>query len=140
MVEEVTVGVRRAEDDHRARVEAIGDRVRRHNARRIAVIVQAVAALRDDRLDEAGRLAAQREAHTIAGGAAMFGYSAAGEAALDLEQLFEGGPDRTSWARASDLVRRMREAFAQPPGRARATEGDLEGGPEDDPVDDPRFG
>src|SRR5437870_2572487 len=60
--------------------------------------------------EDAGREDARREAHTLAGAVAFFGYLDASRLASDLERIFEG-PAMADPERLRDLVAKLRGAL-----------------------------
>lgn len=92
----------------------------------------AVVAVRDDKLDEAGREDAQRAAHKLAGSAGTFGFDLASEQARTLEAIFAGARvlrgalpagQVASAAAAVDVLRRELDAPLLPTPTHRAEVG-----------------
>lgn len=69
---------------------------------RVTVLDRAAAALQEGDLDDGLRLQARREAHTLVGSAAMFGFDDAAAIARTLEDHYGGRPTLVD---AGELVR-----------------------------------
>jgi diguanylate cyclase (GGDEF)-like protein len=92
----------------KAATEAIWHRVHETELRRVATIEAAIVSLLEDRLDEAERAAAEREAHKLAGSAGTFGFHRASDLARELELLLgDGTTDRSRALRAAVLVEQL---------------------------------
>lgn len=101
----------------RAAVQEVWGRVRPAVLARVDVLDEAIAALVESRFDEQQRVAAEREAHRIAGSVGTFGYSRASEMARILERFFAAGVPREgqSLRRAGEQVALVRRELSAPP-------------------------
>src|SRR5512143_990507 len=101
----------------RAAVQEVWRRVRPAVLARVDVLDEAIAALVEGRFDEQQRVAAEREAHRIAGSVGTFGYSRASEMARILERFFAAGVPREgqSLRRAGEQVALVRRELSAPP-------------------------
>jgi len=105
-----------AEDRSRAAFLSIGAQAKQSNLDRVAQLQDAVVRALDGHLDEAGRLAARRLAHTIAGSAGTFGFGQATGPAHHLEDLFAATPARPAeLADACRWLDEIRAALASDP-------------------------
>ena len=82
---------------------------------RVAVLDRASAALGAGTLDDPLRTEACREAHTLVGSAAMFGFHAAADIARVLEGRYDAGPASGEAPELSRLARELRIALDRTP-------------------------
>lgn len=73
-----------------AALAALWEKFRDGTFRRVAVLDDAVLALREGRMDDELRRAAEREAHKLSGAAGTFGFAEATRLAREAEQMLEG--------------------------------------------------
>jgi len=96
--------------DERAELRAIWEEHRAATFARVAALERAVNLAAEGRLEAADRETARREAHTLAGAVAFFGYLDASRMAADLERIFRervvSDPERLR-----DLVTKLRGAL-----------------------------
>jgi len=78
---------------------------------RVAVLERAAAALEEGALDDAMRVEARREAHTLVGSAAIFGFDAAAAIARVLELRYEVMPASRDAAELGHLALDLRAAL-----------------------------
>ena len=101
---------------------ALWDKFRDGMFRRVDVLDEAAVALLAGRLDEAGRRAAEREAHKLAGSVGTFGFAEASRMGREAELMLEGtrplGPAEV--LRLSELAVAIRRELEHPPGAAPA--------------------
>jgi len=64
-----------------------------------------------NQLDEATRVEGQSVAHKLAGNLGMFGYSAAGEIASEIEQIFKA-PNTETLPRLATLAQQLRQTLS----------------------------
>jgi len=93
--------------------------------RRLAVLDDAALALREGRLDDKLRRAAEREAHKLAGAAGTFGFAEATRLAREAEQMLEGSDplDASQVQRLGELAAALRRELERPVGAPRPAPG-----------------
>ena len=96
--------------DEHAELRAIWDEHREATFARVAALERAATLAGKGKLEPADRENARREAHTLAGAVAFFGYLDASRLASDLERIFEG-PAVADPERLRDLVAKLRGAL-----------------------------
>ena len=98
------------EQDDEAELRAIWDQHRPATFARVAALERAVNLAAEGKLEPTEREMARREAHTLAGAVAFFGYLTASRMAADLERIFQ---ERTvsDPERLRDLVTKLRGAL-----------------------------
>lgn len=104
--------------DPTAAIAAIYERYRKTIYSQVAVLEEAVAALRRNALDDDLRGRAHREAHKLAGSAGTFGFSRASDLARDIEASFQQTPmavTRIDVARLAAAVVAIREDLSATP-------------------------
>ena len=96
-------------DDHAA-LRAIWQEHRAETGDRVVALERAAALARDGRLTEAERENARREAHTLAGTVAFFGFREASRIASEVQRCFsEGQSPDPEWLH--DRLRKLRDAL-----------------------------
>lgn len=97
-------------------LDALWEKFREGTFRRVAVLDEAALALREGRLDEVQRRAAQREAHKLAGAAGTFGFAEATRLAREAEQMLEGSDplDGATVRRLGELPAALRRELERP--------------------------
>ncbi len=109
-------------EDERARelaeLDAIWAEHRETTLARVASLEEALRALSLGRLDDATRLAARREAHTLAGSVALFGFALAARLASELEDALAVTPDDAHVAPLVVAVESLRRELVRPVPRA----------------------
>jgi len=96
--------------DEHAELRAIWEEHREATFARVAALERAADLAREGKLEPADRESARREAHTLAGAVAFFGYLDASRLASDLERTFQEGP-RSDPERLHELVTKLRGAL-----------------------------
>lgn len=97
---------------------ALWEKFREGTFRRVAVLDEAALALREGRLDDELRRAAEREAHKLAGAAGTFGFAEATRLAREAERMLEGtGP--LDAPRLGELAAALRRELERPIGAPR---------------------
>ncbi len=83
---------------------------------RVIALEEAVRAAAEGRLDDDTRRTARREAHTLAGSVALFGFVEASRLAGELEDAFAFAPDAADCARLADVLAALkREVMREVP-------------------------
>ena len=101
-----------------AALAALWEKFREGTFRRVAVLDEAALALREGRLNEEMRRAAEREAHKLAGAAGTFGFAEATRLAREAEQMLEGihPLDAARVRRLGELAAALRRELERPIG------------------------
>jgi DNA-binding response OmpR family regulator/HPt (histidine-containing phosphotransfer) domain-containing protein len=92
----------------------IWERHREKYRDRIAILQNAVAALAEDRLDEALQLQAIQEAHTLIGSLGGFGFNEAAKISREIEQRFKTGLSRNQASELQAQVMKLQGILKQP--------------------------
>jgi CheY-like chemotaxis protein len=101
-----------------ATLAALWEKFREGTFRRVAVLDAAAIALREGRLNEEMRRAAEREAHKLAGAAGTFGFAEATRLAREAEQVLEGTHPLDA-RRLAELTAALRRELERPVGAPR---------------------
>jgi CheY-like chemotaxis protein len=104
-----------------AALAALWEKFREGTFRRVAVLDDAALALREGRLDDELRRAAEREAHKLAGAAGTFGFAEATRLAREAEQMLEGTDPLGALQvrRLGELTDALRRELERPIGAPR---------------------
>jgi CheY-like chemotaxis protein len=107
--------------DFSGALAALWAKFREGTFRRVAVLDDAALALREGRLDDELRRAAEREAHKLAGAAGTFGFAEATHLAREAEQMLEGSDplDASQVQRLGELAAALRHELERPVGAPR---------------------
>jgi DNA-binding response OmpR family regulator len=92
----------------------IWERHREKYGDRIAILQHAVSALAEDRLDEALRQQAMREAHTLIGSLGGFGFNEAAQISREIEQRFNAGISQNQVSELQIQVAKLQGLLKQP--------------------------
>jgi len=100
-------------DDDAAALAAIWAEHRAGTLGRVVVLERAAAALEGGALDDALRIEARREAHTLVGSAAIFGFTDAAAIARVLELRYDVMPAPRDAGELAHLAAELRAALEQ---------------------------
>ncbi|HEV8468593.1 MAG TPA: Hpt domain-containing protein [Candidatus Limnocylindria bacterium] len=96
--------------DEHAELRAIWEQHRAATFARVGALERAASLAGEGKLEAADRESARREAHTLAGAVAFFGYLDASRLASDLERAFQEA-STSDPERLHDLVTELRSAL-----------------------------